>query len=121
MTTHPTDTAVALRHAASATAALPPAQPKPTSLTGQVETAASLWSDAGTDAGIWECEPGEFTADRSGGTEVCHVISGAATVVGDDGTQADVGPGSLLVLPKGWRGRWVVTETIRKTYVIVGA
>jgi len=32
----------------------------------------------------------------------------------------ECGPGSLLVLPQGWRGTWVVRETIRKTYVIVG-
>ncbi len=55
----------------------------------------------------------------SGATEVCHIISGSGTVVGEDRTRADIGPGTLLVLPRGWRGTWFVKEAIRKTYVMV--
>jgi uncharacterized cupin superfamily protein len=56
-------------------------------------------------------------ADRSTNTEVCQIISGYGTVTGEDG--AAIGPGSLLVLPRGWRGTWVIRETIRKSFVIV--
>ncbi|MGV0808041.1 cupin domain-containing protein [Mycolicibacterium setense] len=103
------------------TAELPEPQPKPTSLSGQLESSVSVWADTVTDTGVWECGPGEFTADRSGATEVCHIISGSGRVVGEDGTAADIGPGSLLVLPRGWRGTWLIKETVRKTYVMVGA
>lgn len=113
------DTGVGLRHALAARMPLPQPQPKPTSLSHQVESVASVWTGGGTDAGVWECDPGEFTADRSTSTEICHIISGSGTVTGDDGVSADIGPGSLLVLPKGWRGTWVVRETIRKSYVTV--
>jgi uncharacterized cupin superfamily protein len=108
-----------LRHDNAATAELPAPQPKPTSRSNQAEATLNVWSGDSAHAGVWECGPGEFTADRSNETEVCHIIAGSGTVVGEDGVRADIGPGSLLVLPKGWRGTWFVTETIRKTYVTV--
>ena len=113
---------VSLRHVMATTVALPQPQSKPTSRTGQMESTLSLW-EAGphTSTGVWECEPGEFTAVRDTGTEVCQILSGTATVHGDDGTSVRLAAGSLLVLPIGWRGTWVVHEKIRKTYVLVGA
>jgi uncharacterized protein len=114
-------TSVSLLSVTATTVEMPESQPKPTSVSGQLESSLELWGDAVTDTGVWECDAGEFTADRSGATEVCHIISGSGTVVGEDGTSADIGPGTLLVLPRGWRGTWVVKEAIRKTYVMVGA
>lgn len=114
-------TSVSLLSVTATTVEMPEPQPKPTSVSGQLESLLELWGDAVTDTGVWECDPGEFTADRSGATEVCHIISGSGTVVGEDGTSADIGPGTLLVLPRGWRGTWFVKEAIRKTYVMVGA
>lgn len=112
---------MSLLSVAAATVEMPEPQPKPTSVSDQLESSLEVWGDAVTDTGVWECDPGEFTADRSGATEVCHIISGSGTVVGEDGTSADIGPGTLLVLPRGWRGTWFVKEAIRKTYVMVGA
>lgn len=112
---------VSLRHVAADTTTLPPAEPKPTSLTGQVEASLSVWDgDAQTSTGVWECGPGEFTAVRANSTEICQILSGSGTVRGADGTSAELRPGSLLVLPMGWRGTWVVKETIRKSYVLIG-
>jgi uncharacterized cupin superfamily protein len=114
-------TPVSLRHVAADTVALPEPQAKPTSRTGQVEATLSVWQSAApTSTGIWECDPGEFTAVRDDYTEVCQILSGSGTVRGDDGVNAELAPGSLLVLPVGWRGTWVVRETIRKTYVLIG-
>nr|WP_240940750.1 cupin domain-containing protein [Planosporangium flavigriseum] len=80
----------------------------------------SVWqSTAPTSTGIWECDPGEFTASRDGYSEICTILSGSGTVVGEDGVSADIGPGSLLVLPMGWRGTWVIKEKMRKTYVMI--
>ncbi|MFV8166043.1 cupin domain-containing protein [Mycobacterium sp. 134] len=112
---------MSLLSVAATTVEMPEPQPKPTSVSGQLESSLEVWGDAVTDTGVWECDAGEFTADRSGATEVCHIISGSGTVVGEDGTSADIGPGTLLVLPRGWRGTWFVKEAIRKTYVMVGA
>ena len=121
MTTQHVDADSHLRHANAMTAELPEPQAKPTSVTNQFESTLNVWSGGTTHAGVWECGPGEFTADRSADTEVCHILTGSGTVVGEDGTSADIGPGSLLVLPRGWRGTWRITETVRKTYVIVGS
>jgi uncharacterized cupin superfamily protein len=112
---------VSLRHVTADTVALPQPQPKPTSRTGQMESTLSMW-EAGPDTstGVWECEPGEFSAVRDTCTEVCQILSGTATVHGEDGTSVRVAAGSLLVLPIGWRGTWVIHEKIRKTYVLVG-
>ncbi len=71
---------------------------KPTSLTeGQKEASVDLWTSADgyTHIGVWECTPGRFGS----------------------GTR-EVGPGDLLVLPRGWTGEWVILEHIRKLYVI---
>ena len=97
-------------------------QPKPTSLTeGQKEAALQLWvsEDGQTKIGVWECTPGEFTADRSTVAEYCHIISGSASVRDHDGSGArDLGPRDLLVLPLGWKGNWTIHEHIRKLYVL---
>lgn len=96
--------------------------PKPTSFSeGQVEASSELWSsvDGLTKIGVWECTPGRFSADRTKSSEICHVLSGSATVVGKQGTDARrIGPGDLLVLPLGWEGEWTIHEQLRKTYVI---
>lgn len=109
-----------LRHVVAASATLPEPTSKPTSRTGQVESTLGVWqSTDGAAVGVWECDPGEFTADRSDRTEICTILTGSATVTGEDGTSAEVGPGSLLVLPRGWRGTWSVRDTVRKSYVFI--
>ena len=62
--------------------------PKPTTLTeGQEEAAVNLWKseDGLTKIGVWECTPGEFTADRSTAGEYCHIISGSSSLKYPDG------------------------------------
>ncbi len=98
--------------------------PKPTSIEGdQVEAARSLFQspDGTVDIGIWECTPGRFTADRSDSSEICHIISGRAEVSRADGEMREVGPGDLLVLPRGWKGEWLIRERTRKLYMIQSA
>lgn len=109
----------ALIHTLTPTADLPAARPKPTSLSDQSEATLSMWSSPTAHVGVWECEPGEFTADRSDAAEICHIISGSAEVKGEDGTSADIEPGSLLILPQGWRGTWTVRETVRKSFILI--
>ncbi len=95
---------------------------KPTSLTqGQKEAFTLLWSsaDGHCKIGVWECQPGHFTADRRAAGEYCHILSGQASVTNADGkgTRA-VGQGDLLVLPQGWTGEWVIHEHMRKLFII---
>lgn len=112
-------TPVHLHHVHTTDTELPTPEPKPTSRSNQLESTLDVWTADALSTGVWECGPGEFTADRSTNTEVCQIISGYGTVTGEDGTAADIGPGSLVVLPRGWRGTWVIRETIRKSFVIV--
>ena len=95
--------------------------PKPTSLDpGQVEAARTLWASADglTEVGVWECSPGRFTADRAASAEICHIVSGRASLHDPDGRSRAVGPGELVVLPLGWMGEWTIHETTRKLYVL---
>ena len=104
----------------AATVTLPPHTAKPTSLTGQTESSVTLWesTDGLVEVGVWECTPGTFTAFRDGYDEIALIVSGTATVTGDDGETVNAEPGSTLVQANGWRGTWVVHETIRKTYIL---
>ncbi|MFE7359334.1 cupin domain-containing protein [Streptomyces sp. NPDC057543] len=99
---------------------LPAACPKPTSTTGQQETSHTLWTspDGLVEVGVWECDPGHFTATREGYDEICQVLSGTATVDTEGGESVELRPGSTLAMPAGWRGTWQVHETIRKVYVV---
>lgn len=99
---------------------LPPHQPKPTSRDGQTESSLTVWesADGRIEVGVWECTAGTFTAFRDGYDEVAQILSGTATVTGDDGTSVEIGPGSTLIQPHGWRGTWTVHTAIRKSYVI---
>ena len=95
---------------------------KPTSLTeGQQEASSILWTsaDGHCKIGVWECQPGHFTADRTAAGEYCHIIKGKATVTMVDGDKPrEIQSGDLLVLPQGWKGEWVIHEHMRKLFVI---
>ena len=95
---------------------------KPTSLTaGQQEASSILWTsaDGHCKIGVWECQPGHFTADRTSAGEYCHIIKGRATVTRVDGeTQREIKAGDLLVLPQGWKGEWIIHEQMRKLFII---
>ncbi len=94
-------------------------EPKPTSVEGnQREASRVLWSspDGRLEIGVWECTPGRFTADRSQAAEFCHLLSGTVEMRHADGRVEHLGPGDALILPKGWKGEWVLTGQTRKIY-----
>lgn len=95
--------------------------PKPTALTaGLTEAAVSTWSNGRIDTGLWECSPGDFTAERTGYTEICTILSGRVTVEVDGQDPEEFGPGDVMVMPSGWRGVWRVHEPLRKHYTTIG-
>ena len=95
---------------------------KPTSLTaGQQEASSILWTsaDGHCKIGIWECQPGHFTADRISAGEYCQIIKGRATVTRVDGeAPREIKAGDLLVLPQGWKGEWIIHDHMRKLFII---
>jgi uncharacterized cupin superfamily protein len=83
-----------------------------------VEFEQELYNDGRVQMGLWECTPGEFPSVKDGITEQMLFVAGDATIVGEDGSVFEVRPGSLIVTPDGWRGRWEIRETVRKIYTI---
>jgi uncharacterized cupin superfamily protein len=52
-------------------------------------------------------------------TETCYILSGRATVTdAATGERYEVSADDVIVQPRGWSGRWDVSETIRKVYSI---
>jgi uncharacterized protein len=69
--------------------------------------------------GVWECEPGAWPVVNRPDTETCYILSGRATITdGETGHRYEISAGDVVVQPRGWSGRWHVTETIRKVYSI---
>ena len=77
-----------------------------------------LYGEGTGRSGLWEVTPGAFVAENDGFAEYMHILEGRGTVLSDDGSTLELRPGVKFIASSGWRGRWVVTETIRKIYVI---
>ena len=82
------------------------------------ESYFSAYVDGQTEVGVWECTPGRFPGTKEGVNEMMHLLSGRATIVDEDGSEHELGPGTMFVLLDGWRGEWQVHETVRKIYAI---
>lgn len=96
-------------------------RPKTSSLDGsQNEAEAVLWAspDGRTEIGIWECSPGRFASQRDSFSETCYIISGSLTLREAGKPETRISPGEIVVLPVGWRGEWLLHETVRKIYVV---
>lgn len=95
-------------------------QPKPTAVTpGLQERSITVWSGNAAESGIWECDPGTFTAVRDGYSETCFIISGRVTVTSESGDEAQLSAGDVIVMPEGWQGTWTVHERVRKHYTLI--
>ena len=46
------------------------------------------------------------------------LLGGRVRITPADGEAVELEEGDVLVMPKGWSGRWDVLETVRKFYVI---
>jgi len=63
----------------------------------------------------WQCAPSDFDwqyTDR----ETAYVLKGKVVVTAADGETVELGPGDLVVFPKGLKCRWRVVETVEKVY-----
>jgi uncharacterized protein len=77
-----------------------------------------LYHDQVVECGVWEVTPGEFAGENAGFGEHMYILCGDATVTSEDGSTVELGPGVSFVARPGWRGRWVVRDTVRKIFVI---
>lgn len=78
-----------------------------------------LHDDGPVNVGIWECTPGGWSIEHRTNTEIVRILSGRARITDADGAVRELGPGSVVVLPRGWSGRWDITQTVRKLYVTI--
>ena len=78
-----------------------------------------LEGDGLPDVGVWECTPGSWEVTDRPDTEIVHILAGRAVISDAAGEEREVATGDVLMLPRGWSGRWDVLETVRKLYVIV--
>ncbi|WP_053352163.1 cupin domain-containing protein [Leucobacter musarum] len=94
--------------------------PKPTAITaGQTEAFLDVWTEGRISTGLWECTPGDFTAERLGYSEVCTILSGRVTVEVAGSEPEEFGPGDVMVMPSGWAGVWRVHEPLRKHFTTI--
>lgn len=80
---------------------------------------AEIFNDGKSQAGVWQCTPGGWSVNDRPDTETATILSGKGVITDNSGRKTDIGPGSIVTLPRGWTGRWDITETVRKVYVIV--
>ena len=80
---------------------------------------AELSNSGGISVGIWECTPGGWPVVDRPDTEVATILSGEGIITDADGNQNPITRGAVVTLPKGWSGRWDITQTARKVYVII--
>ena len=84
---------------------------------GGAESPVFSTAEDAVSTGFWRREPDTWSFERPY-DEVALILEGDADIVTTDGTTFTVGPGDVLVTPKGSAGRWVIRETITKFWVI---
>ncbi|KAL3912168.1 MAG: hypothetical protein SGARI_001295, partial [Bacillariaceae sp.] len=66
-------------------------------------------------AGSWWCAAGGWPSKtQRATTEIFYVFDGFGCLTDLDGKRNFFGPGSTVILPKGWSGRWDVAQDIHK-------
>lgn len=100
---------------------LEPVGPREGADTGDPQVSLlELYAGGATEAGLWACTPGGWAITDRPDTEVVLILEGRVRMTDAGGDSREIGPGEVMVLPKGWSGRWEVLETTRKLYVVVG-
>lgn len=99
---------------------LEPLGPRAGADSGDPQTSGiTFFSGHGVEVGVWECTPGGWAIVDRTTTETMLLLGGTVTITPAHGEPVDLGEGDVFVLPKGWSGRWDITETVRKLYVLV--
>lgn len=101
--------------------ALEPLGPRAGFDSGDPQTSGiTFFSGHGVEVGVWECTPGGWAIADRATTETMLLLAGTVTITPAEGDPVELGEGDVFVLPKGWSGRWDISETVRKLYVLVG-
>jgi uncharacterized cupin superfamily protein len=63
----------------------------------------------------WDCDPSEFDWQYPN-KETAYVFKGKVVVTSADESKVEIGPGDLVIFPKGLKCHWKVIERIEKVY-----
>ncbi|MDO7837380.1 cupin domain-containing protein [Sphingobium sp. HBC34] len=74
--------------------------------------------DGRISAGMWTCTPGRWRVSYDE-YEYCRILSGKGAVIDESGTQTEIGLGDEFIVPAGFVGEWLVTETMSKHFVVL--
>lgn len=89
-------------------------------ISGSPSASTLVLHDGGSfQLGLWRVTEGEFTTDHTGYIEYIHILGGHGQLVDLDGNVTQLSAGVTVLMEEGWRGRWVVNETISKSYTTV--
>lgn len=69
--------------------------------------------------GLWRVSTGGFSTDHTGYLEFVHIIEGRGRLIDENGLVTELFAGVTVVMPRGWKGQWDVTETLTKAYTIL--
>lgn len=83
------------------------------------EKGALHFSGGAVSLGTWEATPYAEMLEMRGASEFATILSGALTITDNDGVRYEFGSGDSYFLMDGFVGRFEVTETMRKTYVLI--
>lgn len=98
---------------------LEPTGPRAGADSGDPQTSTVVFFEGhGVSVGVWECTPGGWSITDRPDTESMLLLRGGVTITPLDGDPVDLEEGDVFVLPRGWSGRWDVTETVRKLFVL---
>ncbi len=75
-------------------------------------------SDGRIITGVWRCEPCDWAPMEFGDRgEFFQVLEGSMVIQEDGKEPVEAGPGVSVYTPPGWKGRWKVPSTLRKSFV----
>ncbi|KQX02957.1 hypothetical protein ASD01_16825 [Ensifer sp. Root423] len=68
--------------------------------------------------GVWETTPGTWKRQVPE-AEFSQILEGEGTFTSEDGSTVAFRGGDTLFFPQNCAGTWVVTKTLRKTFVVI--
>lgn len=69
--------------------------------------------------GHWVGQVGTVTFHSYPADEFFTLLEGRVALRSADGHELEIGPGTTVLLRKGWRGTWSTLQVARKTFVIL--
>jgi len=68
---------------------------------------------------VWEATRYRERIDGYPIDELMLILEGSVIITDADGVKETFSPGDAFVMPKGFKGMWENTETVRKYYMIL--